>query len=516
MRTFRRIAVLFGMFVAFAAAGTSPAVAVPGSDLVVADTAGVMYLPQLQEQIPKIDFYAPVKVVVYTRRGATNDNLNEQTLKFARAEHPEWISADGQKWANGLFIFALDPDARKVGTYFGEDIKISTGQQGQIQDSVKGLLRDAQWSDGAVQAVKSAAALIAKPIPVQPSATVPVPAPAPAQGSGGSGNPATSSTSSPESTVGGLVLVTGAGAATFFGLRRRNRKRFDAEMKPGDASYASVTMDLQVTELNANTIPAGSSYGGKVLERWSSFIDTYRQLTQRKAVLDALTKRQQASKTNLELARQYRAEAAELDSVDDLIADTNALLTMNSGWRDAWRRQSGILLQELDGIPQMLANPATSGSTETGAALRTVVTDIPKNIDDWSASLAGGTSTPEQALDGLKALSERLAGALMAHTEAVAAANAGSAQEEQEMRQRMFAVQREQSNRTRASASILDAAYPALQLATIVGFNQGFDQARRKLESSRAASQPAAATNPTTGYKSSGGSFTGSGSSSGF
>lgn len=510
MKTFRFMALIFGLLAAFATVGALPAAAVPASDLVVADTAGVMYLPQLQQEIAKIDFYVPVTVAIYTRRGDKNDNLNEKTLQFARAERPEWISADGQKWANGLFLFVLDPDARKVGTYFGEDVKISTGQQSQVQDSVKGLLRDAQWSDGAVQAVRSAAALMAKPIPAQPSA------PAPAQGSGGNKAPATSNTASPGAAVGGLMVVAGAGTATFFGLRARNRKRFAAEMKPGNASYTAVTMDLQVTELNAKTIPAGSSYGGKVLEHWSNFIDKYRQLTQRKTELDALSKNQQAAKANLELARQFRTAAAELDSIDDLIADTNALLTMNSSWREAWRRQSGMLLQELEGIPEMLASPATSGSAGSGAALRAIVAEVPRNIDDWAASLAGGGSTPEQALDGLKAMRDRLAGALMTHTDAVAAANARSAQEAEAMRQRMAAVQREQSSRQRASASILDAAYPALALATVAGFTQGFNQARSNLESSRAASQPVVPTMPTTGYNSSGGSFTGSGSSSSF
>ena len=82
-------------------------------------------------------------MVVFTERGTGTSNFNARVLAYAREHRPEWISPDGQKWADGLYIFALDPDGRHVGTYFGEDRKVSTEQQGQIQDATKDLLRDA-------------------------------------------------------------------------------------------------------------------------------------------------------------------------------------------------------------------------------------------------------------------------------------------------------------------------------------------------------------------------------------
>ena len=98
--------------------------------------------------VQAIEFYQPTKVAVYTYNGSASDNLNEEVLRFARAEHPEWISEDGQKWADGLFIFALDPVGRHVGTYMGEDRKVSPEQREDIQNASKELLRDAQWTDG--------------------------------------------------------------------------------------------------------------------------------------------------------------------------------------------------------------------------------------------------------------------------------------------------------------------------------------------------------------------------------
>lgn len=509
MRIVKRLMIAAGMAFALVLVATPVASAVPATELVVADTAGVLYLPQLQQEIAKIDFFVPVKVAIYTRRGDKSDNLNEKSLQFARAEHPEWISADGQKWADGLFVFVLDPDARKIGTYFGENVKISTSQQSQLQDSIKSLLRDAQWTDGAILAVKNAAELMAKPAPVNPQ---PAPVPVPLQGDKGNAAPAASA--SPGAAVGGAVGLGAIGAAIFYGRRLSGRKKFGVEMAQANAAYTSVTMDLQVTELNAKTIPAASSYGGKVLQYWDDFSARYRALAEKKATLDALSKAQQAKKTSIELARKFRAEATDLDSVDDLIADTNALLTMNSGWSEAWRRQSGLLLEELQGIPEMLARPATAGLPETAAVLRTVVTEIPQEIEQWGASLAGRSATPEQALDGLKVLRDRLSAVLIAHIEAVTAAIARTTREAELMKERMSAAQREQANFRRTSRSIVDAAYPSAQLATIVGFNQAFQAAQNELAKNRAAATAAA--QPTTGYGKSGGSFSGSGSSSTF
>lgn len=89
--------------------GAAPAaLVVPPTDVVVADRAGVLDSNTLLPALRKIDFYQPTKVAVYTYNGSAADNLNEEVLRFARIEHPDWISPDGQKWADGLFIFALD------------------------------------------------------------------------------------------------------------------------------------------------------------------------------------------------------------------------------------------------------------------------------------------------------------------------------------------------------------------------------------------------------------------------
>lgn len=139
------------------------ALAVPPVSIQIEDMAGVLDRNTLVPALERIEFYEPTRVVVYTYHGRTEDNLNEEVLRFARTEHPDWVSPDGQKWADGLFIFTLDPVGRHVGTYMGEDRKVSLDQRSEIQDAAKGLLRDAQWSDGTVAGVRRAAELINQP-----------------------------------------------------------------------------------------------------------------------------------------------------------------------------------------------------------------------------------------------------------------------------------------------------------------------------------------------------------------
>ena len=222
LKTVRLLLLVFAML----AGGASAAFAVTPVDVVVEDRAGVLDRNTLIPAINAIEFYSPTKVAVYTYNGSAADNLNEEVLRFARAEHPEWISADGQKWADGLYIFALDPVGRHVGTYMGEDRKVSLGQRDDIQNATKDLLRDAQWTDGTIAGVRRGAELINQPW--YRSAAFMITA-----------------------WVAGAAAALGAGAWLI--VRAVTRAGTRKEVERGDRSYASVSMDLDVTELNAGT-----------------------------------------------------------------------------------------------------------------------------------------------------------------------------------------------------------------------------------------------------------------------
>ncbi|TFI26004.1 DUF5129 domain-containing protein, partial [Micrococcus endophyticus] len=73
--------------------------------------------------------------------------FNGRVLERARAEHPDWLSADGQTWADGLVIVALDPDNRMLGLYVGEDRSLSTDQLQDVREDGYEAARAAKWTD---------------------------------------------------------------------------------------------------------------------------------------------------------------------------------------------------------------------------------------------------------------------------------------------------------------------------------------------------------------------------------
>ncbi len=272
--------------------GASVALAVTPTAVVVEDRAGVLDQRTLLPAVRSTDFYEPTKVAIYTYNGTAADNLNAEVLRFARTEHPEWISADGQKWADGLFIFALDPVGRHVGTYMGEDRKVSPEQREDIQNASKELLRDAQWTDGTIAGIRRGAELINQPWYRSTAFLV---------------------------TAWTAVAAAVCGAAAWLIVRWRTRVSSRKELARGDASYANVSMDLQVTELNASTIPESSRYGSTVLERHRTFVNRYNTATELSNQVHALSSRDLSRRPNLKLVRGYADAAAEYAERRDLM-----------------------------------------------------------------------------------------------------------------------------------------------------------------------------------------------------
>ena len=323
--------------------GAPAALATTPTAVVVEDRAGVLDQRTLLPAVQATDFYEPTKVAVYTYNGTAADNLNEEVLRFARTEHPEWISADGQKWADGLFIFALDPVGRHVGTYMGEDRKVSPEQREDIQNAAKELLRDAQWTEGTIAGIRRGAELINQPWYRSTAFLV-----------------------TAWAAVAAAVLRSrGLADRAVADPGRSSRK----ELARGDASYANVSMDLQVTELNASTIPESSRYGSTVLEKHRTFVNRYGTATELSNQVHALGSRDLSRRPNLKLVRSYADAAAELDALDDVIADTNALLNRGSSWPAAWDRQLAPFRNDLDGVEDLLSQRRAEGTSATAVAL---------------------------------------------------------------------------------------------------------------------------------------------------
>ena len=465
-------------------AGAPAALAGTPVAVVVEDRAGVLDHATLVSAVGSIEFYEPTTVAVYTYNGSAGDNLNEEVLRFARAQHPEWISRDGQKWANGLFIFALDPVGRRVGTYMGEDRKVSLEQQADIQNAAKDLLREAQWTEGTIAGIRRAADLINQPW-YRSTAAVGA-----AWGLGGS-----------------LVVVL----AVWLILRAVTRAASRRELERGDRSYSSVSTDLDVTELNASTIPDTSSYGSAVLEKYRTFLDRYTRTTQLSQRVHALTRGQLSRRANLKVAREYADAATELDALDDVIGDTNALLNRGSTWRSAWERQLAPFRRDLEELDQLLTKRHGEGDSATAVALRSFRDQSLQDLEQWTAELAESRLTPERALDRLRDARRRLSTLLENHAETVIAGFAKNEREAKVMRTRMENARKGavKDHGRRPAPNILGTVYPSYYFVSVPMFSSGLDSGVSSVNASRGAGV-------TTGYGSSGGSFSGSGSSSGF
>ena len=477
---------LFGLvvLVLIGLIGTGPtAHAAAPVDVVVEDRAGVLDRNTLLPAVQAIDFYQPTKVAVYTYNGSASDNLNEEVLRFARSERPEWISEDGQKWADGLFIFALDPVGRHVGTYMGEDRKVSLEQREDIQNAAKDLLRDAQWTDGTIAGIQRGAELINQPWYRSTAFLV------------------TAWTS-----FGAAV----AGAATWLIVRWRTRLGSRREIARGDASYSNVSMDLQVTELNAGTISESSRYGSTVLEKHRTFMAKYNKATALANQVHALTPKDLSKRPTLKLARKYADAAAELDALDDVISDTNALLNRGSAWAPAWDRQLAPFRADLAAIEQMLTKRNAEGSSATAAALRSYRDESHRDIERWTSELSEGAISPETALDRLRDARTQLSELLKNHADTVIAGYAKDGKEAALMRKEMESAQAgSKANYGRTyEPSILGTVYPSYYFFSVPTFNSGFTSGVSSVSSARGGSS--------TGYGTSGGSFSGSGSSSSF
>ncbi|KIS27238.1 hypothetical protein TV39_11980 [Arthrobacter sp. SPG23] len=464
--------------------GSAAALADPPVGIVVEDGAGVLDRTRLVSAVEAIDFYEPTRVAVFTYRGSADANLNEEVLRFARAEHPEWISGDGQKWADGLFIFAVDPVGRHVGTYMGEDRKVSLEQREDIQNASKDLLRDAQWTDGTIAGIRRGAELINQPWYRSTAFLV---------------------------TAWSSLAAAVLGAATWLIVRWRTRADSRRELARGDTSYANVSMDLQVTELNAGTIPESSRYGSTVLEKHRSFLAKYNAATQLANQAHALTPRALSRRPNLKLVRNYADASAELDALDDVIADTNALLNRGSAWASAWDRQLAPFRSDLAALEQMLSKRHAAGDSATAAALRSFRDQSHREIERWSAELADGTISPETALDRLRDARTHLTELLKNHADTVIQGFAKTEREAKLMREEMESAQagtKVKHGRT-YEPSILGTVYPSYYFFSVPAFNTGFSTGVGSVSTARGGGS-------TTGYGGSGGSFSGSGSSSSF
>jgi hypothetical protein len=332
--------------------------------------------------------------------------------------------------------------------------------------------------------------------------------------------------------VAGGGVAVGATVAVRAGHRRRTREALDR----GQAAFTSVSMDLEATELNARTVPAGSRYGAMVLEKYRTFHDRYVQAAAENDRLAGVEEKQLHRREYREAVAEFALTAQALDELDDSVVDSNTFLNMQHGWPQAWDRQTAPLREDLAEIDRLdgtgagagtgVGGSRADGGAEDGdedgdegaaalapaavAPLRSFRIEADQELQRLGASLADGSVTPDDALDALGALRSRLTGLLEDAAKAGIAAAATSDSERELMEQ---ALEAERERASRRPGSILDTVHQPGWFWTTVAFNHGY---RTGVDNVAQAREEAAQSSSSTGYGASGGSFSGAGSSSRF
>lgn len=454
-------------------------------ELQIEDTAEILYAPDLQAAVEDLRFHEPTTVAVFTHRGGAEARiddyaLNNATLDFARTDRTDWLSDNEQQWADDLFILGVDPEGRLVGTYFGENRAVDDETQADIQEATKDDFRGGRWTDGSIAGIEAAAAKMNQPF---------------ARSGLGIG------------TGVGVSLATLVGSAGYLsvGLWRRGRSR--TARAAGDEAMANVVRDYEETQVHANLIPEQSRYGGAMLGRYQEYTRSFRELTELGNQARSIPESRYDRPESLRTLERYRQAAEDLDQLDDVIADSSALLNMDRAWPEAWERQVASLRTDLEGVDGLLStslDEEVRGLPE-GQPLREFASSALAELDQLRGGLESGQTDSDDALDAVRTMRDELSGHLDTLAGAVARAYSEDESEQETMRDAM------RKGRVRSEPTILSTTDHTWTWFSIHSFNTGYRTGTREVQSARNSSS----SGTTSGY-SSGGSFSGAGSSSRF
>lgn len=343
----------------------------------VHDEAQVLQAEAVGRQLEEIGFRKEVRLAVVTLDVGYDENLNAAVLEYARAKEPGWIDDNPNYWADGLVILAVSPTGRWVGCYFGEDVKVDLATQERIQESAKSSFRAGDWAGGIEAMARTSAEIIGRPVPS-------------------------------ETTIVLLCILGVGGGAILLGWMLWARTQARRAFKRASRHYAQVTADYDATQIRAGLIPTDDAHGAQVLARFGWFEDRYASLT--RAFHDFGQPRGAGwfAVGLASRAKEMEGRASELDSMDDAIANTAALLTLSHGWQDAWANETGPVREDLASLRSLCASVKHQSSRADVEPERAWARQAGDRLSQMGAELAGGRLTPPAALDELDAISQEV------------------------------------------------------------------------------------------------------------
>lgn len=346
----------------------------------VFDQANVVHPEALQKSLEEVGFTQKIHLVIITFQSLEGLDLNTATLKFARENNttPPLINPnDPQFWNDATVILSLAPVERQIGTYFGEDVKVSLDVQASIQDSMKPELREQRWAPALVTGAKSTAEEISTDMK-------------------DSSLPWAVSIAMSTLGLGGLMTILRRGRST----RRHWRQ--------ARKHYANVSAYFETAGLEASILDHSNRHGAAIAERYTQYVQRYHQLTVEfqdfgtprglDVFLSAVRKQ----------AEHLHSEAEALDNLDDAISNTAALLTMSSRWEQVWMNEIGPVHEDLESLRDLIREVSRHLSSSRVSGLTQGTSKIESEIAELLPQLQTRVLTPPEALDKLDTIHQRI------------------------------------------------------------------------------------------------------------
>lgn len=483
-----------------------PAQAVAPHSVSVTDTTGEVDPELLQARLRDVDFREQVDLAVvvldvteYGSDPSQDTALNDAVLAHARDTAPELLSEDGEHWAEGTVVLALDPANRHLGTYGGEDVALDEAGFEAVQDAMRDHAAHENWSDALEAGTQKYAGLLDRPWWQHPAALVAA------------------------ALVVGVALVLGGAALVG---RRTARRHVEASLP----RYRDVQQRRARTEAAARALPPSSPYARAAMVTHEDFL---RRLQKAKEMHDRLPAPERRSWTwglteaQRKLARSFEGTVRHLDDADDDLLATSDLLRRTGSWRTAWERELRPLRDSLSAGQGALPEEADASAQEAAAAaeVRELSGDIATELDTLTAQLETEAIDPDSALERLDTLTRELSAAVSRLQDGRIARIADD-DEERELLQGAAADVQERGYRsvrgrrhalehgTTDSAGSTDSAGVFWALSPLLWYSSWSTQSATALETHRGPA--ATGGGSTTGYSPAAGGFSGAGSSSRF
>ena len=498
----------------------APEVVVEDQSSVFEDVNG----QSLGTAMESIGFRQPIKLVILSTDNVPTGNLNEAVLNYARSNHKEWLNAGRDKWADGLVILAVSPSYRKVGTYFGEDVKVSSSKQSKIQEAAKDDFRSGEWSQGMLQAAQAAA----KYVPDS------------------SGNGGGDSDFPPLYSFAMLI----AGAANLLrGFRLRSSTK--RNLREARAHWDVVQADRYRAEQAFVGIGDAGKYKTGLDMRYKRYQSDFVEAGKEWDEIGNPTFLQTLSAALNNASADLRQRTESMDASDDTFAAAAEFFNLGAGWVDVWTKEIGPVMEDLEVLCELVTSVSEEMGTPDAIRGRDEILQWSSQqmalIDSLKEQLAKGGITPIAALEKLDEIAEgtrRWAkGIILASLKADPSSNSDKRYEQWENSQKereaadsadytgyyhlngvLHNYDPAKTIRLNSQSAGIDlAALKAAAFGTYAGWNSSTDNwyLYQPLSTDRTYYQSAHTWTPSSDssssdYGSSGGGFSGSGSSSSF